>query len=387
MISRFIQRRASWFLLALAAAPAGARGQSYYDVLLTPVGYTSAAAYGLSGAAVVGAAVNSGSGYTTALLWPTSTSSAVNLGPDSWTFSQANAVSGNQQVGEGVYPNTEDSLATNALLWTGTASSMVDLNPSGYTYSVASATDVAQQVGAGEQSGSYAPNAILWTGTAASAVDLNPTSYTSSVATGVSGGIQVGYGYGSPTGNYVHALEWQGTAASGVDITPGGYTDAEAADISGNQIVGYADNNAWGTGIGNRLRYITHAIVWNATTHSFTDLNPASGWTETFALGTNGDFQVGYGYGTTTGNEDHALVWQGSNTSYYDLESVLPSNFVSSVATGIDPDGNIVGYAENSSGVDYAVEWVDPPAAVPEPMSITLLSAAAGALLVRRGRG
>ena len=115
-------------------------------------------------------------------------------------------------------------------------------------------------------------------------------------------------------------------------------------------------------------------------------MNPASGWTETFALGTNGSFQVGYGYGTTTGNEDHALVWQSNNSSYYDLENVLPSNFTSSVATGIDPDGNIVGYAETNSGVEYAVEWVDPPAAVPEPTGIALLGAFATALLVRRRR-
>jgi len=196
----------------------------------------------------------------------------------------------------------------------------------------------------------------------------------------------VGYGYGSPTGNYVHALQWQSTAASGTDITPGGYTDAEAVGISGNQIVGFADNNAWGTGSDNRLRYITHAILWNAATDAFTDLNPATGWTETFALGTNGNFQVGYGYGSATGNEDHALVWQSSNSSYYDLQNVLPSNFISSVATGIDPDGNVVGYAENNSGVEYAVEWVDPPASVPEPVGMMLLSLAGPLLARRRGR-
>ena len=141
MILLFLHRRAAWFLFALAAAPTSALAQSYYDVLLTPTGYTNAAGLGISGVAEVGAAVNSGSGYTTALLWPTSTSSAINLGPSGWTFSQANGVSGNQQVGEGIYPNNDDTLATHALLWTGTAGSMVDLNPSGFTYSIASATD------------------------------------------------------------------------------------------------------------------------------------------------------------------------------------------------------------------------------------------------------
>jgi hypothetical protein len=386
-----VHRRAVWFILALAAMPAVVGAQSYYDVLLTPSGYTNAAGDGISGVEEVGAAVNATTGYTTALFWPSSTTSAVNLGPSGWTFSQANAVSGNQQVGEGTYPNDDNTLSTNALLWTGTASSMVNLNPSGYTYSAATATDGTEQVGYGEQSGDYETNALLWTGTAASAVDLMPANYNMSAATGVYGNIQVGYGYGSPTGDYVHPLEWQGTAASATDILPSGYTDAEAMDVSGNQIVGFADNNAWGSGRGNYLAYITHAMLWNATTDAWTDLNPASGWTETFALGTNGDFQVGYGYGTTTGNEDHALVWDGNNSSFTDLEDVLPSNFVSSVATGIDPDGNIVGYAENNAGVTYSVEWVDPPAAadvaaVPEPGGLTSLGVMAIALLMRRGR-
>ena len=379
-------RGGAWIFFMLVIAPAGAWGQTYYDVLLTPSGYTNAKGYGISGSAEVGAAVNATTGYTTALLWPTSTSSAVNLGPDNWTFSEANGVYGNQQVGDGTYPNSDSILSSHALLWNGTAASMVDLNPSSYNYSIAYATDGAQQVGTGEASGNYLPNALLWSGSAASAVNLNPANYSSSVAMGVSGGIQVGYGYGGTTGNYVHALQWQSTATSGTDITPGGYTDAKAVGISGNQIVGFADNNAWGTGSGNRLQYITHAILWNATTDAFTDLNPATGWTETFALGTNGDFQVGYGYGSATGNEDHALVWQSSNSSYYDLQNVLPSNFTSSVATGIDPDGNIVGYAENNSGVQYAVEWVDPPASVPEPLGITLLGVASSAFLMRRGR-
>ena len=187
-----------WILFMLVIAPAGARGQTYYDVLLTPSGYTNAKGYGISGSAEVGAAVSSSTGYTTALLWPTSTSSSVNLGPDNWTFSEANGVYGNQQVGDGTYPNGDNILSSHALLWSGTAASIVDLNPSSYNYSMAYATDGAQQVGAGEASGSYLPGALLWSGSASSAVNLNPTNYSSSIAMGVSGGIQVGYGYGSP---------------------------------------------------------------------------------------------------------------------------------------------------------------------------------------------
>jgi hypothetical protein len=47
-----------------------------------------------------------------------------------------------------------------------------------------------------------------------------------------------------------------------------------------------------------------------ATNYKVVDLNP-SGIANSWAIGINGQQQVGYGIGTTTGNY-HAFVWNGN---------------------------------------------------------------------------
>lgn len=58
--------------------------------------------------------------------------------------------------------------------------------------------------------------------------------------------------------------------------------------------------------------------VWSGTAQSYVDLHP-SGFTESWAYGTNGKQQVGYGYGTLTGGSNNALLGSGTAQSCVDL--------------------------------------------------------------------
>ena len=65
------------------------------------------------------------------------------------------------------------------------------------------------------------------------------------------------------------------------------------------------------------LAAIAVSQVWG-TSYIAIDLT-LSGFTNSYATGTNGTQQVGYGYSPATGNPAHALLWNGSAASYVDL--------------------------------------------------------------------
>jgi hypothetical protein len=93
-----------------------------------------------------------------------------------------------------------------------------------------------------------------------------------------------------------------------------------------------------------------HALLWTGSADSVVDLNP-SGFTASEAYGVSGGQQVGVG---TIGGQEHALLWMGSADSVVDLHTFLPPQFTSSIAHGIDADGNIVGYASGPDGNNHA---------------------------------
>jgi hypothetical protein len=146
-----------------------------------------------------------------AVLWTGTSDSAVNLNPPDSISSQANAVSGGQQVGFGYFPH-------HALLWSGNVDSVVDLHPNGYAASEANATNGTQQAGSGFV-GDFVTSvgnthALVWSGNAASAIDLNqflPTGFTDAAATGIdAAGNVVGWASAGPPSNAanVHAVMW-----------------------------------------------------------------------------------------------------------------------------------------------------------------------------------
>src|SRR5205814_3999958 len=121
--------------------------------------------------------------------------------------SEAFAVSGGIQVGDGKIPNAGPS---HALLWNGSPDGVVDLNPLGFYESTAMGVSGDSQVGWGQPAalgyGNHHP--LLWHNTAASVVDLLPAGYEYSEAFATSNGSQVGY---ATFGGSQHAMMWNGT--------------------------------------------------------------------------------------------------------------------------------------------------------------------------------
>jgi hypothetical protein len=154
-----------------------------------------------------------------AVVWSGTAESAVNLNPPDSGSSQANAVSGGQQVGYGYFPHR-------ALLWRGSAESVVELQPAGYAASEANATNGIQQAGSGFVGDAFTnvghSHALVWTGSAESAVDLNqflPPGYTDAAATGIdAAGNVVGWASRGPVSDpaNVHAVMWKPVEAGAV---------------------------------------------------------------------------------------------------------------------------------------------------------------------------
>ena len=78
----------------------------------------------------------------------------------------------------------------------------------------------------------------------------------------------------------------------------------------------------------------------------------------------------------------HAFVWSGTAGSGINLHSLLPGNYTTSLAFGIDSaTGNIVGLAHNGTlNRDEAVMW----SPVPEPSSLVAISLLVVGLARRR---
>lgn len=204
-------------------------------------------------------------------LWFGSASSAVDLTPFGLGYGagQALATDGVQQVGYGQQVIGANAFSgPSAVVWTGTADSAVDLNPSGSIQSQANAISGGQQVG----SGFYPSRALLWMGTAESFVDLHPAGYASSEANATNSVQQAGVGFVGDATTLVghkHALVWTGTAASVVDLNqfmPPGFTDAAATGINAaGNIVGWASKGS------PDIAANVHAVMWvqGAPTVSF----------------------------------------------------------------------------------------------------------------------
>ena len=348
----------------LLTAPRAGAALSYTAIDLGP----GSAAYGVSGGEQVGE--QTVLAQPKAALWSGSAQSLVSLDPaqDNFLYSTATGVSNGQQVGYGASGQTGSIgvLSAQALLWNGSAESAVILTPSGFQVSQGLGIFNGQEVGsAGNPQIAATPavtHAMLWSGSAASAVDLNPSWSVYSVAYGIDNGQQVGLASTTGSTTSAHAVLWTGSAASAVDLNPGSFASSQATAVSNGQQVGFASAS-------DSPNFLSHAILWSGSASSAVDLNP-SGFSASEALAISNGQEVGFG---TMGQENNALLWSGSAASVVDLQQFLPASLTSSEATGIDANGDIVGFALNPAmATQDAVIWVPQsvPQAIPLPAAV-----------------
>jgi Divergent InlB B-repeat domain len=319
----------------------------YYSNDLTPAGTTSGKLLGTKS----GKQVGGGGSSSHAVLMTGNALSYVDLHPASGYYnSMATSTDDSEQCG---YSQSMSTATIHASKWSGSSASHVDLHPSGFNFSYCMGVDGGDESGFAEQQ-SYATtisHAYLWHGSS-SGVDLHPTGmHTFSRSLGTKGGEQVGYGssLAYPVGDTLgyhstsKALRWRGTAASVVSLHPAGFDASEALATNGVQ------QGGWGY-VGADPSTRLHALLWTGTAESAVDLHPA-GYVDSKITAMTETLQVGEAWVGVTGavgSVRHALVWTGTAASVVDLNQYLPAGYKHAVATGVDANGNVVGFAYNT---------------------------------------
>ncbi len=368
-------------------------GQDYHPNDVTPAGTPAGRLSGTSGGRQVGGA-QTPNGYPHAVLINGNALAFTDLNPVNAYYSMAMCSDDVQQGGWGYLP-----AGIHALVWSGSSASCADLNPSGYSFSYCLGVHNGEQVGYAQNQvyAITASHAMCWHGSAASVVDLHPVavpvfgmplpvSYPFSRALGCHNGEEVGYvsTIAYPDGDYAGgyhttsiAMRWNGTAASVVSLHPPGFYASEATCTDGTQQGGWGYN-------GFNLTSPQHALLWSGTADSVVDLHPAS-YTDSKVTALSGTNQVGEGWigaANAVGSIRHALLWSGTTDSVVDLNQYLPAGYTNAVATGIDTNGSVVGFAYNGTAYGLnipagAIAVVFAPGAQPPTQlaSISLSSA------------
>ena len=187
------------------------------------------------------------------------------------------------------------------------------------------------------------------------AIDLGPAAFPYSQVAGVSGTQQVGFGdvssvyspqayYQSSLGS-PHALLWNGTAATTTDLQPAGFSSSVAVSTTGTRQVGF----------GRAGDGMAHALMWSGTASSVVDLQPPNLAAST-ALAAAGDRQVGWGAAAYPAGQNpthHAMVWNGTAASAVDVH---PSGFRDSIANATTATQH-VGYGTAADFIRHALLW------------------------------
>jgi hypothetical protein len=275
-----------------------------------------------------------------AVLWRTPGAIPIQLHPDGWISSAAEAINGGRQVGFVLTVFEKRFFQAHAAVWAGSVASFVDINPPEFYWTQATGIDGTQVVGYAIPSipQGTIQRALLWDLVTGIHTDLTPARHQRSMANGVFGGEQVGWAQqGGPT----HAALWKGSAASAVDLNPTGVQFSIAYATDGKHQVGIADD---------------HATLWTGSAASAVDLNPA-GWASSAARAVLGSQEVGDGQRKANVFISHALIWSGTAASVVDLHRFLPAGFTESFARAVDARGNVGGSATDSAGTSHAILW------------------------------
>jgi hypothetical protein len=185
------------------------------------------------------------------------------------------------------------------ILWNGpNYDQFVRLRTTGYSAAQIWDTDGGYQIGNGRQAGRT--HALIWSGKGEPVTDLDdPQRFTIGTwGRGTDGITQVGVGQRSKFVS--HAILWKGTAESAVDLNPGGLNVSEAYDCWGDYQVGNIELNT--------------PVVWSGTAASMRRL-PMPGGINALgnALAIYGNQIAGSGGTEGVGG---ALIWNAETLKY-----------------------------------------------------------------------
>lgn len=382
--------------LCLLACSVSQASAAYTAYILGPSGdLTATLGTGTASTTQVGYGYSTATSTNHALRWDSFTRTDLQPTDPLFVNSQANGVAGTGPSTQIVGQAMDTSGLNHAIVWDA-ANTPTDLTPSTYDHSAALASNGTTQVGYANQ------QAALWTGPAASVVSLHPadtisntpfTSFLTSQARAITADSSAQAGVAFDDSFQVnHAIFWTGTAASALDLDPSTdpFIESEANGI--------ASDGSGGYNVAGLVRYPTdnahagtYAEVWHITGTSFTatELAIPAGFGFTQATGIAGNLIVGHG--NAADGREHALLWDptlGTVTDLNTLVTNLNSDYTDTFATGIDAQGNIIGFANYDpshvglSLTQHAVVWV--PDTIPEPTTLLLLTPALAFLQKRR---
>jgi len=334
----------SIFLFASAASAQ----PSYIVIDLGTLGGTYSYAAGINDSGqVVGLSSLTGDTANHAFLYSGGTMTDLGtLGGSSGSSSSAAGINDSGQV-VGSSTITGEDTVNHAFLYSGGI--MADLGTLGGTYSnAAGINDSGQVAGESHTTGDTAYHAFLYSG--GIMADLGTLGGTNSTAYGINDSGQV-VGQSNLTGDAVyHAFMYSGGTMIDLGTLGGTYSYALGINDSG-QVVGQsflAGDTAY------------HAFLYSGGT--MTDLGTLGG-NYSFANGINGSSQVvGVAY-TTSDTAQHAFLYSGG--TMFALDNLIPSSsgWTLSDATGINDNGQIVGFGR-INGATHAF-LLTPGAAAP----------------------
>jgi len=188
---------------------------------------------------------------------------------------------------------------------------------------------------------------LAWSGPSSNPVVLLPQYYVEGWAYGAGGALVVGTLITNDGGffGYNHAAVWQGSSHTFTDLNPAGscgscHPGSNAYGTDGKYIAGSGGSPE-------------HALLWKLG--QFTtpiDLNPA-GFAYSEAYAVHGKAQVGYAFSSTT-NTNHAVLWHGTAASAVDL---TPSTLSSAYATGLGRRSQVGCGTPSGMSVTHALLW------------------------------
>jgi hypothetical protein len=188
---------------------------------------------------------------------------------------------------------------------------------------------------------------LLWDNATNATREVITEGYQFTSPTGVDDHFVVGAGRKGESGS--GALRWNIDTGQLIDLTPPDAFYADAFDVEGGYTVGRYTHRAQ---TGNNWR----AVLWDPSGRA-RDLHPAAGYQSSSAQATNGRQTVGSASGvdaTLAGGQafDHAVLWDNTTGTYVDLHAAFGPEFEgsSSIARGIDSQGNICGVLIDNAG-------------------------------------